>query len=112
MILPGGNPNYSVFDRRNRSLLQKMILDGEVDSDTLLPDVLDYIETNYYNLFCNLDTGKHSASPYAVGESSTRPKTGGQEGSLEKSASEFHDILRLPRFNVFPSVLPHTDNRS
>lgn len=67
MILPGGNPNYSVFDRRNRSLLQKMILDGEVDSDTLLPDVLDYIETNYYNLFCNLDTGKHSASPYAVG---------------------------------------------
>ena len=62
-VLPGGNPEYSVFDRRNRPILQRQILSGDIDSDTLLPDLLDYVGTNYYNLFCNLGTGEHAASP-------------------------------------------------
>lgn len=61
--LRGGDLNYSIFHRKNRKLLQKAILDGEIDSDELLPHLLDYIDVQYYNLFCNLDTGEHSASP-------------------------------------------------
>lgn len=53
----------SVFDRSNRRQLQQDVLSGKVDADTLLPDLVDYIDTEYYNLFANLDTGEHSASP-------------------------------------------------
>jgi len=47
----------------DRDLLQKKVLSGEVDADTLLPDLVEYIDVFYYNLFANLDTGEHSASP-------------------------------------------------
>ena len=58
-----GTPRRSVFDRRNRPQLQQDVLSGKVDADTLLPDLVEYIDTEYYNLFANLDTGEHSASP-------------------------------------------------
>ena len=53
----------SVFDRGNLPTLQKKVLSGEIDSDTLLPDLVAYIDTEYYNVFRNLDTGECSASP-------------------------------------------------
>ena len=56
-------PLRSIFDRQNRAKLQEDVLSGKVDADTLLPDVVEYVETEYYNLFANLDTGEHSASP-------------------------------------------------
>ncbi len=34
-----------------------------MDPDALLPDLVEWIDTEYYNLFCNLDTGEHRASP-------------------------------------------------
>ncbi len=53
----------SIFDRRNRAKLQQDVLSGRIDADALLPDLVEYIDTEYYNLFANLDTGEHSASP-------------------------------------------------
>jgi len=53
----------SVFDRGNLPALQSAVLSGEIDSDTLLPDLLEYVDTFYYNLFCNLDSGEHAAIP-------------------------------------------------
>ena len=53
----------SVFDRGNRRQLQEDILSGKVDADTLLPDLVEYVDAEYYNLFANLETGEHSASP-------------------------------------------------
>lgn len=53
----------SVFDKTNRRQLQEDVLSCKVDADKLLPDLVDYVEAEYYNLFANLDTGEHSASP-------------------------------------------------
>lgn len=53
----------SRLDRDNRDALQTQILSGEIDSDTLLPDLCEYVECNYYNLFMNTETGEHSAIP-------------------------------------------------
>ncbi len=52
-------PCASVFDRANRKCLQDAIIAGYIDPDELLQDVLDYIEDNYCNLFCNFDTREH-----------------------------------------------------
>ena len=53
----------SVFDRVNLPALQRGILSGEIDSDSLLPDLVQYIDTEYYNVFLNTETGERSASP-------------------------------------------------
>lgn len=53
----------TVFDRSNLPKLQGDVLAGRVDSDTLLPDLVEHIDTQLYNLYANLVTGEHSASP-------------------------------------------------
>ena len=53
----------SVFDRTNLSTLKKDVLSGKVDADTLLPDLVDWVSCDYYNLFYNKETGEHRASP-------------------------------------------------
>lgn len=53
----------SVFDTMERSVLQEKILSGEIDADCLLPDLYDWVQCHYYNLFANLDTGEHRACP-------------------------------------------------
>ena len=53
----------SVFDRTNLPTLQKDVLSGKVDADTLLPDLVDWVSCDYYNLFYNTETGEHRASP-------------------------------------------------
>lgn len=53
----------SIFDNAHRRQLQEDVLSGKVDADTLLPDLVEHVDAEYYNLFANLDTGEHSASP-------------------------------------------------
>ena len=53
----------SVFDTMERSKLQEKVLSGEIDSDYLLKDLVQWVTLVYYNLFANLDTGKHCACP-------------------------------------------------
>lgn len=53
----------SVFDTMERSVLQEKVLSGEIDADCLLSDLYDWVQCYYYNLFANLDTGEHRASP-------------------------------------------------
>ncbi|MBE6521196.1 MAG: hypothetical protein E7Z68_08905 [Thermoplasmata archaeon] len=53
----------SVFDTMERSKLQEMVLSGEIDSDCLLKDLVQWVTLVYYNLFANLDTGEHRACP-------------------------------------------------
>ena len=40
----------TVFDRANLPKLQADVLAGRVDSDTLLPDLVEHIDTQLYNL--------------------------------------------------------------
>ena len=53
----------SVFDTMERSELQDKVLSGEIDSDCLLKDLVQWVTLVYYNLFANLDTGEHRACP-------------------------------------------------
>ena len=53
----------SIFGTKERSKLQKMVLSREIDSDCLLKDMVQWVTLIYYNLFANLDTGKHRACP-------------------------------------------------
>ncbi len=53
----------SVFDTMERSKLQEKVLSGEIDSDHLLKDLIEWVTIFYYNLFANLDTGEHHACP-------------------------------------------------
>jgi hypothetical protein len=53
----------SIFGTEERSKLQKMVLSREIDSDCLLKDMVQWVTLVYYNLFANLDTGKHCACP-------------------------------------------------
>jgi len=53
----------SVFDTMERSKLQEKVLSGEIDSDRLLKDLIQWVTLVYYNLFANLDTGEHRACP-------------------------------------------------
>lgn len=53
----------SIFDTMERSLLQEKVLSGEIDSDGLLKDLIEWVTLFYYNLFVNLDTGEHHACP-------------------------------------------------
>ena len=53
----------TVFDTMERSKLQEMVLSGEIDSDYLLKDLVQWVTLVYYNLFANLDTGEHRACP-------------------------------------------------
>ena len=53
----------SVFDTMERSKLQEKVLSGEIDSDCLLKDLIEWVTLVYYNLFANLDTGEHRACP-------------------------------------------------
>ena len=53
----------SVFDTMSRGELQKKVLSGEIDSDCLLKDLVEWVTLVYYNLFANLDTGEHRACP-------------------------------------------------
>ncbi len=83
----------SVFDRDNLPALQSAVLSGETDSNTLLPDLIEYIDTFYYNLFCNLDTGEHSASPVS--------RRGNPQFALRQSKKKkmLNQILRNTRFS-------------
>lgn len=60
---PRMDTSVSIFHDRNRKYLQADIRAGRVDSDALLPDVVEYIDTKLFNLYANLETGEHSASP-------------------------------------------------
>ena len=53
----------SVFDTLSPEELQEKVLSGEIDPDSLLPDLRDYTSVRYYNLFYNRETGEHRASP-------------------------------------------------
>lgn len=55
----------SVFNKNHRRQLQADIKAGRIDPDDLLPDLIEWIEVTYYNLFCNLETGAHAACPAA-----------------------------------------------
>lgn len=53
----------SVFDKDFRSKLQADIKAGRVDPDELLPELMDWIEVKYYNLFQNLEAGERAVCP-------------------------------------------------
>ncbi len=50
----------SIFDTMERSVLQEKVLSGEIDSDCLLKDLVEWVTLFYYNLFANLDTGEYA----------------------------------------------------
>jgi hypothetical protein len=39
------------------------VLSGKINADDPLPDLLNYIEYNYYNLLFNMDNGERMAIP-------------------------------------------------
>ena len=55
----------SVFDKANRRRLQEDVIAGKVDPDTLLPDLVEWVRCEYYNLFYNRETGERRACPTA-----------------------------------------------
>jgi len=54
----------SVFDKDRRQL-QVDVRSGPIDPDDLLPDLIEWVEVNYFNLFQNLETREHAACPVA-----------------------------------------------
>lgn len=86
----------SVFDKDKRAQLQADVLSGKVDSDALLPDLVEWVSVDYFNLFCNLETGERAISPVS--------RRGNPQYALRQSykKSMLVDILRK-------AEISHTD---
>ncbi len=66
---------------------------GRVDPDELLPDAIEYLSEDYFNLFCNLDTGEHRAIPVC--------RKGNAQYALRQSfkKSDLAKIIRNSKFS-------------